>query len=70
MLIVQGSRDAFGRPEELEPVLRVLLPTPTLHVVPGGDHSFKITRAGKPAQVAVYDAINEAIVSWIGALER
>ena len=41
MLIVQGSRDTFGTPEELGPVLEPLVPRATLHVIRGGDHSFK-----------------------------
>ncbi len=44
MLFVQGSRDAFGTPSELAPVLGSLSPAPTLHVVEGGDHSLKVLR--------------------------
>ncbi len=36
MLIVQGSRDSFGRPVEFEPVLKALSPAPSLYVVDGG----------------------------------
>src|SRR5256885_10054746 len=42
MLFVQGARDAFGTPAELEPVLAPLRPASTLHVVAGGDHSFQL----------------------------
>src|SRR5437868_13059001 len=47
MLFVQGSRDTFGPPAELEPILARLSPRPELHAVEGGDHSFKIS--GKDA---------------------
>ena len=70
MLIVQGSRDTFGTPHEFEPLLEQLSPTPTLHVVEGGDHSFKIARAGKAAQEAVYLDVQLTIVQWIAALTR
>jgi predicted alpha/beta-hydrolase family hydrolase len=40
MLFVQGSRDAFGTPEELRPVLAGLAKGTRLVVVDGGDHSF------------------------------
>jgi predicted alpha/beta-hydrolase family hydrolase len=40
MLFVQGSRDAFGTPAELEPVLEGLAKGTRLFVVEGGDHSF------------------------------
>jgi uncharacterized protein len=70
MLFVQGSRDAFGTPKELEPVLERLRPRPTLHVVDGGDHSFKIARSNAQAQAAVHDDVQRTIVEWIGAVTR
>src|SRR5262249_5735364 len=50
MLIVQGSRDTFGTPAEFAPLLGKLSPTPMMHVIDGGDHSFKVSRTGKAAQ--------------------
>jgi predicted alpha/beta-hydrolase family hydrolase len=70
MLVVQGSRDAFGTPAELEPVLSALAPPATLHVVPGGDHSFKLQRAAEPVQAAAYDDVQRTIVEWIGRVMR
>ena len=69
MLFVQGSRDAFGTPAELEPVLTTLRHRSELHVVPGGDHSFKIARRDPNAQAAVYDDIQRTIVEWIQRVE-
>jgi uncharacterized protein len=65
MLFVQGSRDAFGTPSELAPIVARLQPTPTLHVVDQGDHSFKLSRKDPVAQAAVYAAVQQAIVDWI-----
>jgi predicted alpha/beta-hydrolase family hydrolase len=65
MLFVQGSRDAFGTPAELEPVLAALPRTATLHVVPGGDHSFKVGRAAAATQTAVMEGIYRTIASWM-----
>jgi uncharacterized protein len=66
MLFVQGSRDAFGTPSELKPILASLSPLPTLHHVEGGDHSFKMAgRDAKARQTAVYAEIQDAIVEWI-----
>ena len=48
MLFIQGSRDTFGTPSELKPILGSLSPLPTLHTVEGGDHSLKV--AGRDAQ--------------------
>ena len=66
MLFVQGTRDTFGTPSELKPILASLLPLPTLHHVEGGDHSFKIAgRDAKARQAAVYGEVQDTIVEWI-----
>jgi len=68
MLIVQGSRDAFGTPVELEPVLRELPGETVLHVVPGGDHSFKVARIDAARQATLLDEIHRKIADWIAAI--
>ena len=65
MLIVQGSRDTFGMPSELTPVLDTLSPRPLMYVVSGGDHSFKIARRNPLEQTSVYEDIQRTIVEWI-----
>ena len=66
MLFVQGTRDAFGTPSELKPILAGIEPLPTLHHVEGGDHSFNIAgRDAKPRQDAVYTEVHDTIVDWI-----
>ena len=67
MLVVQGSRDSFGAPAELEPVLAALPRTATLHVVPGGDHSFKVARVDAAAQTAIMDQIYRTIAEWVAS---
>lgn len=66
-LFIQGSRDTFGTPEELRPVLARITPAPTLHVVEGGDHSFKIgsSRSAAVRQVEVDAGIQGTIAEWI-----
>jgi uncharacterized protein len=68
MLIVQGGRDAFGTPAELEPVLAALPRPATLQVVPGGDHSFKTSRIDPAQQIAMIEEVQRAIVAWIAAI--
>jgi uncharacterized protein len=68
MLFIQGSRDAFGTPAELGPVLSSISPPATLHVVERGDHSFKIPKPGN--QAAVYEEIQQTIAQWVGRLSR
>jgi predicted alpha/beta-hydrolase family hydrolase len=66
MLFVQGSRDTFGTPSELKPILASLEPLPTLHHVEGGDHSFKVAgRDAKARQATVYAEIQDTIAEWI-----
>ena len=65
MLVVQGSRDGFGTPQELEPVLAPLSPPATLHVVEGGDHSFKVARAGAAGQAAIDEHVRRTAATWM-----
>ena len=65
MLFVQGTRDAFGTPDELTPIVGALVPAPTLHVVANGDHSFKLSKKNPEVQAAVYAGVQHAIVGFI-----
>jgi predicted alpha/beta-hydrolase family hydrolase len=67
MLFVQGSRDAFGTPEELAPVVKAI-DHAKLEVVDGGDHSFKQPRRDPAAQAAVYQRVQRTIVEWIASV--
>jgi predicted alpha/beta-hydrolase family hydrolase len=68
MLFVQGSRDTFGTPDELAPILVRVSPTPTVHAIAGGDHSFKLGGKKDPVrQAGVYADIQRAIAAWITA---
>ena len=70
MLFVQGTRDAFGTPAELEPILESMSPRPVIYVVEGGDHSFKLTRRDPAAQAAALANAQQAIVAWMNAAAR
>jgi predicted alpha/beta-hydrolase family hydrolase len=70
MLFVQGSRDPFGTPAELASALEALSPRPAVHVVEGGDHSFKIGRQSSTEQAATYADIQHAIVTWMAGVIR
>jgi predicted alpha/beta-hydrolase family hydrolase len=65
MLFVQGSRDAFGTPAELRPMLAKLEAPAELHVVEDGDHSFKVPKRAGIAQEAVYEAVLDRIEGWL-----
>jgi predicted alpha/beta-hydrolase family hydrolase len=57
-LVVQGERDAFGRPEEFPPDRE-------LTVVPGGDHGFAVPRRGVVTGEEAMAIIVEAVLEWI-----
>jgi predicted alpha/beta-hydrolase family hydrolase len=62
VLIVQGERDAFGTPGELEPVIDAMRTAVTLHVVGGGDHSLGVR--GRPRDQTL-DPVLDAVVKWM-----
>jgi predicted alpha/beta-hydrolase family hydrolase len=68
MLVVQGSRDTFGTRDEVVPVFEALVPAATVHVVEGGDHSFKVGRPGSDRQVAVDEEVRDAVAGWMRAV--
>ncbi len=65
MLFVQGTRDGFGTPEELREVIKRLHLPATLHLIEGGDHSFKVPKSVKVPQVEVYESIMDKTVDWL-----
>jgi predicted alpha/beta-hydrolase family hydrolase len=67
MLIVQGSRDAFGTPDELRPVLERLTAPTDLYVVDGGDHSFKVAKKAVPDQEQVDALVLDEVERWLRA---
>jgi uncharacterized protein len=69
MLIVQGSRDAFGSPDELKPHLKSHGKRVTIHSVAGGDHSFAVPKSAG-SQSDIEASIVATIVEWIGRAER
>ncbi len=69
LLFVQGSRDTFGTPEELRPVLAGCAAA-ELFVVDGADHSFKVRGKNAPTEAAIHVRVQEAISDWIGRCLR
>ncbi|HEY2934375.1 MAG TPA: alpha/beta fold hydrolase [Acidobacteriota bacterium] len=67
MLFIQGSRDAFGTPAELEPVLQKVGDQAKLWVVEGGDHSLKVPKKSAMSQEDVYERAMDEICNWLVA---
>jgi len=67
MLFVQGSRDAFGTPAELQPILKTLKVPAELYEIAGGDHSFKVLKSAGVPQEEGYKAVQDRIDQWLRA---
>ena len=65
VLLVQGTRDAFGTREEIEPVFQVLSTRVDIEFIEGGDHSFKVPKSTGLTESAVLAGISERVASWI-----
>lgn len=57
-LVVQGERDAFGRPDQFPQDL-------DLAVVPGADHGFKVPARGELTEPEAMEVIVESVLEWI-----
>lgn len=57
-LVVQGERDAMGRPEAFPADLDLV-------VVPGADHSFRVPRRGDLTQEEALEIVVESTLEWI-----
>ena len=68
MLFIQGSKDTFGNEQELSALIPSLK-TATLHVVPGGDHSFKVP-GGVKAQQPAFDSVIATAANWMKAVTQ
>ena len=68
MLFLQGTRDSLASLELLGPVIKRLGPHATMHVVEGGDHSFKVPKRSGRTEEDVLQEIVAAIAEWAKGL--
>ncbi len=66
-LIVQGTRDPFGGPDEVKEAIADASPPPPIEILPvqGGDHSFAVLKSSGRDQQAVNNEILDAVANWI-----
>jgi predicted alpha/beta-hydrolase family hydrolase len=68
LLFVAGTRDSLSKLELLEPVVRELGSKATLHLIEGGDHSFRVPkRTGKTAD-DIQREIGQVVVRWLESI--
>ena len=67
-LFLQGTRDALAELHLLEPVVKGLGQTATLHLVEEADHSFHVLARSGRNDREVMDEVLDAFVAWIAAI--
>jgi predicted alpha/beta-hydrolase family hydrolase len=65
VLFVQGTRDALCDLDVLKAELPRIPAPVTLHVVEGGDHSFKVPKSLGRSQDGVWQDVGTAVTVWI-----
>ena len=68
-LIVQGTRDPFGGPDEIIEALADAPAPPPIEILPveGGDHSFAVLKSSGRDPAVVHAEIQDAVAAWIKA---
>jgi len=64
-LFVQGSRDVFGTPEELAPVIGGMKGPASLFVVETADHSLKVTKKAPLSQDQADQLVLGTVEQWL-----
>src|SRR5215210_447661 len=68
MLFVQGTRDALGTPDEIQPFIKNLRPAAKIHVIEGGDHSFKAPKKFNLSPDQIFETSMDEIDRWVRSL--
>ena len=68
MLFVQGTRDSLCSLEDLRPILGELSAPATLHVVEGGDHSFKVLKRSGRSEESVFKELVDTCRAWLDSV--
>ncbi|NJN05290.1 MAG: alpha/beta hydrolase, partial [Rhodobacteraceae bacterium] len=68
-LIVQGTRDPFGGPDEIREAVFDGSATPPIEIltIEGGDHSFGVLKSSGRDQAEVHADVQAHIARWIAA---
>jgi predicted alpha/beta-hydrolase family hydrolase len=70
MLFLQGTRDKLAEPELIEPLVKRLGASASLHPVQEADHAFHVLARSGRNDGEVISEITDSLSAWIGALAR
>jgi hypothetical protein len=65
LLFVQGTRDSLCNLDDLRRAVDVIRAPVRVHVVDGGDHSFKVPVRSGRSDAAVLDEVADACAAWV-----
>ena len=65
LLFFQGTRDSLCKLNIFKPLLDTLSPQPTLHIIEGGDHSFKLLKRIEKTRESIFNEIIQSCIQWI-----
>lgn len=65
LLFFQGTRDSLCRLDRLREVLGELMPPPDLHIIEGGDHSFKTLKNMQRSEQSIWQEMIQTGVTWL-----
>jgi predicted alpha/beta-hydrolase family hydrolase len=70
MLFLQGTRDTLADLRLLTPICDRLGARATIHIVEGGDHSFKVLKRSGRTDEEVMEELTEAVTNWADGVLR
>ncbi len=65
MLFLQGTRDSLADLTLLTPVVNALGGRAMMHIVEGGDHSFKVLKRSGRTEDEVFDELADTTQRWL-----
>ena len=68
MLFVQGTRDALGTPDEIQPYIKNLRPAAKIYSIEGGDHSFKSPKKFGLSPEQIFEHAMDEIDRWVRSI--
>ncbi len=68
MLFLQGTRDSLAEVALVKRVAEGLGLRATMHIIEGGDHSFKVPKRSGRTEDEVFDELADTIDDWVSGL--
>jgi len=69
MLFLQGTRDKLAELSLLQPVIGLLGPAATLHVLEGADHGFDMLKRSGRTSAEVLEELADTVAAWADRLD-